>query len=333
MDALIKGINKSYGTHIQNKEQITNKLYRLDDGYRIYALKKSSLTRKTISMWEHVYQQAHSSELTEILPVYLTKQSTLFKEHNQKLYYLSPWNDEKHPTIEVFYRSIGRIHKETKQKQPIIDDGEIIRQFQQYQRYAQDAQTKLLSYIEAFEKQRYMSPFELQVCTHYRDIELVLKKMDERIEQFLEEIKQSEWNHSLCHGHLAFSHVFGETNVKIINWERAYIENAVLDLVVFFKNETVMYDAPIDSFIQSIPSYMEENKLTDGEFFLLLIHLLDPTSYFTIIQHYTSKTSERTMIQHVKHLEHAYRRLIFGLQLSNYFEDEYENILPDESED
>lgn len=328
-------INKvlaSYAVYPLKIEKVTDTVFRIEDGQHVYALKRSSLTKQSIANWENVFRQANAQNVTSVLSVYLTKQRYLYEESNNKIYYLTPWVEASRQSVERLYHCIANVHAKTKQSHPIEMEA-IHNQFNTYKRHCESAQQRLLDYVERFEEKRYMSPFELLVCMQFRDLELVLRESLKRIDQFLQEqTDQSTWNYSLCHGNLISSHLLDAGHTYLINWENAHYGNAIQDLVHFFKHEVTAYDAPTESFIELFTIYMEENELTKSELYLLTVYLLDSTDYVTRVEKYTDGTSSDTMVAQVKSLQHAYRRLVFGLHWSDYVGEKYDTIALDDLE-
>src|SRR5699024_8858073 len=223
--------------------QITNNVYQINDGLNYYAFKKSSLNEEQLSMWKHVYKQTYEKKLTSVLPIYLTISSNLYVPYNKQIYYLSPWINDKQINIDQIYQSLGQLHAQTKSKQLIKVD-EVKEKFLHFKHTCQNYQRKLLSYVETFEQNRYMSPLELQVCTHYRDLEFALNKIKERIDQLINnEREEINWNIHLCHGSVDFSHILQKEQTFMINWEKATYQNATTDLIHLFKSEIKYYDS------------------------------------------------------------------------------------------
>src|SRR5699024_9736254 len=230
----------AYGIYLGHMNKVTDSLYQIHDGQHIYALKRSSLTKNTIENWESVFHTAHVNNLSDIAPVYLTKANKMFYEVDGVYYYLMPWIEQSESSIEQLYQSIGRIHKKTKQTKS-INPNDILPQFNTYKDYCKQHMRNLLNYVDRFEQVRYMSPFELQVCTHFRDMETIIKQSIHRTEKFIIQLTEDNiWNHSLCHGYLSQSHILNRT---IINWERAKYDHPIIDLVFLFKNDMSVYDA------------------------------------------------------------------------------------------
>src|SRR5699024_953506 len=186
---------------------------------------------------------------------------------------------------------------------------------------------QLLAYVEQFESNKYMSPLELLVCTQYRDLELVFRETQKRVEQFTQENNEkTAWNYSLCHGSLRFAHFLNADQTYLFNWEKAQYENAIQDLVDFFKYETIVYDTPADLFTKPFTTYMDINELTKQELHLLTVYLLDTTDYITLIENYIENTSTDSIVYQIQSLQRVYRQLIFGLHWSDYVENEYDSI-------
>lgn len=320
---IIEDIIATYGIRPVKISQITDRVYRIDDGYQQYALKKSKLTNQRMTSWERTFHDAYKQQLSSLVPLFLTINNSLHSIHAQNYYYLTPWITGEQATIEQLYRCIGKAHKQTKKSQT-FDHDQMIHEFRKYEAYCAHVQESLLSYVKRFESHIYMSPLELQVCTHYRDVELVCKKIRDQISRLTnDEEKSLEWSYSLCHGNLKLSHSLEADQTYLINWEQMTYEHPMTDLVIIFKNELLHYDSPIETWIDSFEVYMEENKLSDNELTLLLIHLLDPTSYITIVQQYMNQTSDETMIHQMKKLQTTYRQLLFALQFLNFVDQHY----------
>ncbi|EQB35814.1 hypothetical protein M948_12305 [Virgibacillus sp. CM-4] len=332
----IKTILNAYSVQPFYIEHETGHLFRIQDGHQQYALKQSDLSEQTVSMWEKVFREAYAENLYTILPVYLTTEGNIYKKHHDRIYYLTPWRGKaltnfNESSIRDVFQSLGTIHAKTKRVRNIPNETFIDR-FTNYQKETEERQKKLLHFVENYEKNHYMSPFELLVCTQYRDIDFALKESMRRIDQLLYEQKEDEaWNYSLCHGNLQASHILSSPDqIFFINWEDAMYEYPSLDLSIFFKNETSMYDAPTNLFIQAFDSYMNENELSKKELYMLAIQLLDCQPYLQLLEAHGN--SKETMIEQIVSLQHVFRRILFGLQLSAYIEQEYDSFDIDDLE-
>lgn len=321
---ILKNVLKSYSIQPIQINRITDKLFHVHDGHYHYGLKKSSLSYEEIKLWENVFHQANAWNLAEILPVYLTSDNLLYSEMDGVFYYVMPWLGEnavsENLKMEQLFRAIGIIHAKTKQSRQ-MDDEKAISHYEDYRVSCKKIGTEILGYVEHFEKNRYMSPFELLVCTQYRDIVLVLMELDKCIVSYLEELPDlSEWNFCLNHGQLHLSHMVYHEQTYFINWEKACYDHPVKDIAGFFLDYVCYYDQHADDILDSFLAYMKKNELEKADLHLLSIHLLDPGYYVSIIRKYNENRKDATVIDHIKTLQHASRKLAFGLEWIRYAE-------------
>lgn len=329
----IQKILSMYDVHGEMIVKISERLYKVGHGDQHFALKRSNLTMESLRNWEHVFQQAEKHKLVSILPVYATKERSLVQEINGDLYYLSPWINGKSSTIKSLYHSIGMIHSQTKQSQ-FINESQMNKQFKAYKETCKEWGQQLLGYIKRFESHRYMSPIELQVCTHYHHLEKALKKCIQYVDRFLDrKTGKEQWETCLCHGNLKLSHIIEAKENYLINWERSHHGYAIIDLINLFKNEVVDYDAPMKNYIDLFNIYMQENKLEAHELLLLNIYLLDITPYMDNLRSYVEETPTLSAIGQVTRLEIIYRQLLFGLELSSHLETNYLSIFTTDIDD
>lgn len=311
--------------------KITDRVMQVDDGHHQYALKKSDLTIDTVHEWEFVYHQAHHLYLPDILPVIMTTERKLYVEFDGHIYYLSPWIDYKEYRLSLLFNAIGHIHAKTKRTYYLDQEKELAQVFKQYKAQCQKNEQQWYEYIDLFEQKKYMSPFELQVCTHFREMTIVYRVLYERIDGFLELMKDEEkWRYSLCHGHLKRSHFLYDHQGYLINWEHALLEHPIIDLSRFFKHEMIDYQVEPETLINEFSAYMDENKLEVSELYLLIIYLLDPAHYMHLIKQYVDRPKHDAMINQVMELEQTFRQLQFGLLFSEHVKHEYELLMFDD---
>lgn len=321
---MVENVMSLYGIKPVEFSKITDRVYKVMDGQHQYSLKKSILSPQTLKEWEQVFHQADQKHITEILSIVLTKDHSIYTIYENELYYLMPWIDGERSTIEQLYRSIGKVHKKTQQFQS-VDYDKMVYHFNQYSQYCDDVQKRLLTDVKQFESHIYMSPLELQVCTHYRDIELAIKKAQEQIRKLTSsQEKREEWGYCLCHGNLRLSHSLVDVeHTYLINWEQAHYNYPMVDLSKLLKNELTTYDAPTKLWMNMFKVYMEENRLHNDELSLLLIHLLDPTIYIQNIEQYIDRTSNQSMMNQIKKIQIEHRKLLFGLQFLDFIDQQY----------
>lgn len=326
----IKKVLQAYAVYPLSMEKITNQLSYISDGKQAYALKESILTKETLANWKTVYEYAHSQNLTTILPVYLTKRGDLYATSQQSIYYLTPWisnhadadHEAYEQTIKRMYHLIGTIHGKTKQSR-LLQKEKLKERFLTYQTFCSKTKNMLLDYVKRFERNQYMSPFELLVCTQYHELEYALNTVMKRVDQFLEgDDDQFAWNDCLCHGNLLRAHMI---DPYIINWEYGHQGNAVLDLVHFIHAETAYYNKQSDLLIELFPTYNKENELSVKEHYLLTMYLLNPAAYISKVQAYSVNATQQSMIDQIMGLQHEYRKISFGLAWSAYVEKEHES--------
>ncbi len=271
-------------------------------------------------MWEHVYHQAHALQLKNILPVYLTVDSKLYAWVDGIYYYMTPWKKSNSPNnqeeVRDVFRTIGEVHAKTKQTQS-IDAHSVHNRFSDYRSQCRNFQDTLLDFVKQFEQNRFMSPFELQVCTHYHVLVNVITELDAQVAHFIDAWEEnSAWSYCLCHGNLNVEHILSHHQPHIINWEKASYDNPIIDLTAFLKNQVRYYDQSPEDMAELFPSYSHRNPLDEKEWHLLLIHLLDPGHYIQLIEGYISAQSGHSMIAQQKMLQHAFRQLQLGLDWS-----------------
>ncbi|GAB4073282.1 spore coat protein CotN [Barrientosiimonas marina] len=328
----IRSIMKEYGIMLDQTEQVSPRLYKVSVGQDVYALKKSRLTKNTVEAWEQVYHQAHARQLSAILPVFLTQQSRLYAADDDAYYYLTPWVPDAELTHEKSVRhtfeAIGDLHART--KTPIsIDINSVKHYFNDYQKINTERRHELIRSIDQFEQSRYMSPFELQVCTHYRVLVKVFTELNYHIDHFIEELElNSDWHCSLCHRHLTLPHVRHNRDTLFLNWEYAAYDHPVVDLAMLFHGMAKTFDENLGQVVSLFPVYNQQNPLMTSEQHLLAIHLLDPAAYISLVDDYVQSPRQQTMIERTQQLEIAFRQLNAGLAWSDFMahaENSYED--------
>ncbi|HLS10164.1 hypothetical protein [Lentibacillus sp.] len=328
----IERIIGAYGIYPYHIEQQSDCLYKVSDGRHAYALKRSKLTEDAVLRWEQVYHQAYASHLVNVLPVYLTETGELYVRMDDSYYYLTPWITDRNPgherCISDAYEAIGRVHAKTKQSIS-MDTAAVMQKFNDYQQHCVERHEALLTYVELFERNRFMSPFELQVCTHYHVLVNVLAELDDHVEQLKVMLEhERKWHYSLLHGNLNLSHFLHQNNTYIINWERAAYDNAVVDLSIFLKRQVQYHDQQTSQLAELFPAYQEQNPLTEMEQHLLTVYLLDPSDYITLIDDYMANTGQ-TLVKQVQLLQRAFRRLEFGRRWSQLNEYDDSTVSPE----
>jgi spore coat protein YsxE len=297
-------------------------------------LKQSTLTKENIALWQHVYAIANEKNLFEIAPVYLTREGKLYLEMDESFYYLTPWIETPSTGnlknyMENTMQNLGRLHVTTMKSHRISKDS-LNDNFLTYQAFCKQIPLELKRIVHQFESNRYMSPFELLVCTQYRDVEYALKMNNDKIEQFLELSDEDlTWNHCLCHGNLTPDHTVGR---YIINWETVRYDHPAVDLANYFNHLTGNYDQPLELITDAFKIYKNKNDFNRMELKLLSIYLLHPSIYITTIQKYVNNTSQKSMALQIKDIQQQFRKLLFAIKWNEFIKDEYETISFDDAD-
>ncbi|WP_077621339.1 phosphotransferase [Sediminibacillus massiliensis] len=316
--------------------RVTDRLYKIHTPTDTFALKRSRLHPQSLSNWRSAYQNANKYRFDSIVPVYLTNDGEIYLEFQQDFYYLSPWieqvaSDEPKHDIEAFYHEISYIHQQTKQERKLPDNF-LEQSVLKEKENVFSGQAQLLESVETFEQRRYMSPFELQVCTHYRDLLRVYQSLDEWYELYLEdESKSDSANVCLCHGNLRSSHIINRNSkAYFVNWEHSFHGSPMHDLALFYYQDFQYHDSLVDELIQSFYVYEKRYPLLQSERSLLAIYLLNPQPYLNVVNDYQQRTTRKSQPFQLRSLEQSYRRLMNGLNMQEFLRERREEIIEQE---
>lgn len=320
MHETLEQILAAYQIHPINQRRISESVYEITDQKRQkYALKCSRLTDDKLKKWLHVYELAATIPLPEVIPVYLHQSEDLYINYQNQIYYITPWLEKAEIDWSKYFQVLANVHVHTK-KSTVFPLQQTVKTFNQYESYCRQIQTRLLEWVELFERQHYMSPVELQVCTHYREMNIAIERILTMLSVFIEEINnQHEWSISLCHGNVRREHFVGTNRLHLISWENAYFENAIHDLVHLFSQEATYYDKDFKDWNELFfGSYIQVNPLNKLELLLLIIYLLDMSKYMQTIEQ--SILHRIDMVVAVQKLQKFYRKIIFGLHFADHVE-------------
>src|SRR5699024_12347692 len=116
------------------------------------------------------------------------------------------YQGESYLNFELFFQSLGQIHKRTIDK--VVVPNDIQNEFEKYQYNNKTNLQILLESVQRFEQNKYMSPFEILVCSQYTRIENIGVVLNSFIKRFLDERKeQSLCKLSICHGCLKMDNI------------------------------------------------------------------------------------------------------------------------------
>ncbi|WP_161993104.1 MULTISPECIES: phosphotransferase [Sediminibacillus] len=318
---------------------ITSRLYKIHTYDHTFALKKSRMQSEALADWENVFRIANLHRLSSIVPVYLTERGQIYVPYENDIYYLSPWQeklerDEPVHELEGFFRELANIHAVTMEEHEI--NLELVQDIvaQELQKL-ESRRADLLEYVEQFEARRFMSPYELEVCTHYRDIEIAFSKTSAWFESYIEDLRRDKIGRTcLCHGNLRTSHLLtGQEQAKFINWEHAFTGNPVQDLSVYFQQEWQFHDCSFQEVLQSFPLYEKQNRLLLSEKSLLAILSINPSNYLDTVEDHLRRPYDRPLPFQIRDLERTYRRLYYGLKFQEILEGQRQEYLEKLEED
>jgi len=332
----LERVIEHFGVDLLKFSPVTENVYYITDGKHEYALKKSSLTKDSVNHWENVFHQTYRLNLLGILPVYLTKEEKLYCIVNNEIYYLTPWvkSIKDKLNFEHFFKYLGKIHQTTKYYQTISYKN-MKDEFGAYLVACEKNYQFILSTVEQFEKNKYMSPFELLVCTQFVSLKRVYHVLKGFIKRFIENREdETTWNVSLCHGNLSCEHILQSNQPLFINWEKSCYHHSTYDLSIFFRNTVKNYGAEEDSLLEMFDYYMKENELRIDELYLLAIYLLDMQKYISILKSYLHRKQKRennfSVIEQTKLLNQTHRQLMFALKFADLVDEKEDDLLLDD---
>ncbi|MFZ3576397.1 hypothetical protein [Virgibacillus sp. DJP39] len=216
----------------------------------------------------------------------------------------------KRLSISDIYRNIGAAHHSTLQTIPINKEN-IQKDFKKYYDSCIEYQKRFEQYIDEFEQKRYMAPVELLICTHYRDIDYIVRELLNRLDQFNSEIlKVSEWRYCLCYGQNNIKNLLVKGNLYQSSQTDYFHANAVLDIVSMIKCQLYNLDLGTTNLSEYFTLYRKENSLVQIEKELLAIYLLDPTEYFQTVEGYATRTTDQSMMEYIMVLKRNQRFLL-----------------------
>lgn len=213
-------------------------------------------------------------------------------------------------TLPDLFRNIGYAHNSTLQTIS-IDKEKVQEDFMNYHKKCIQFRKRFDHYMDEFEQKRYMSPVELLVCTHYRDINHLFNELFSLIEKFNSELSQvNEWKYCRCYGHKNIKHLLVKRHLYQNSHEHFFHGNAVMDVATMIECHANHYEWQDTELTEYFSIYLEVNQLEQVELYLLGIYLLDPTVYFQAVEDYATKATKRSMMEHSITLKRNHRFLL-----------------------
>lgn len=308
----IENVLKNYQLDPITIERITDKVYKITDNRNDqYALKKTSFDQELFYNWYYVYTKAREQNLKYILPLYMTRDNNIFVSLKGYIYYLSPWISQvKNFDYKEIHKIIGHIHFETLGNKKLKADS-FLQNLTTYENKIKQLKNTSIQTIEYFEGTHYMSPVQLQFCTHFHHIMEAINRIETELEG-LKELSKNEtidWKISLTHGDMKSEHIlFDGHSYYLLNWEKSSYHYPIYDLISFYITETKARIVKDSDLLKGFDEYMKTIKLNDHELSLMKIFLLSPLHYFNIL------FSDQAMLPLTKDVEQHFRTIQFGLR-------------------
>ncbi|QHE53158.1 phosphotransferase [Pontibacillus sp. HMF3514] len=326
MKDVLKEVLAYYGLSMLDYEAYTSRVYKVRTHYGDVAVKHSRLTDETVYNWLEVYEQAKNHRIQSFIPLYMTSEKQLFVRNKTGIYYAMPWIDTPHRDtppypFEALYSTMGEIHRRTSHTETVKrEDFEPFIEHQKMQ--LEGWRERLEDAVTQFEKRHYMPPFELQICTHFRNVMYAFQKSAEWCDRFLDDIEEDKtFRHALSHNQLKPTHfLYDDNQPYVLNWERASINHPMHDLTTYFWQVMRYHDAPIEQITSTFSSYEDQFSLKNSERSLLAIYLLQPDHYMEQIERYVNGAREDGQPFRVQKLERSYFVLNNALQIEEQLE-------------
>lgn len=300
-------------------DKVTERLYKITTNTSMYSLKISNITIDQIGHWQAVYNYITTHQIYGFVPLILTKDKEPYYLLNQAVIFIHPWVEGNRAEYMIdesasLFHAIGKLHGSTIQYVDNNENAYISQPFNQKQK-----KEELLEYIKFFEAKRFMSPFELQACMHYRDMEWIIDQLEKWNDVYTELSEQtSQQKIVLCHNNLNPSHyVMMDDYLYFLNWEYAKIDTPMRDVSFYLQHVFRYHDCDMKKIVEGLTIYQQYIQLEDREQCELHLHLLNIDSYIYLLKDYVNQPI-KLEIQMSKELEQAYRKLLFANQLQTY---------------
>ncbi len=309
----IKSLVEMYGLNLRFAEK-QGKVYKAYTDKGEFALKRMDAKQGLdfLSYIQQLYQQGYN----RIVPIYPTLDGRHAILRGNSLYYLMPWLDNKEREAHVqkhldLFRELARLHTVTVREVPVNGE-EREEHFERMATRWELEQDVLEKFIEQSERQLYMSPFQLLLCTIYSEISggqrYAINKLKEWHESTSEETKARS---VVIHGKLSNEHFLYDQNGLgyFTNFERTGIASPIHDLLPFLDRAFQTRPQAFDHGMEWLDAYFRYFPFTDEEMQLFLSYLAYPSSIFSIIEKYFSSETTKNEIKFVQRLQKQYWRM------------------------
>ncbi|KGX89203.1 hypothetical protein N784_01435 [Pontibacillus litoralis JSM 072002] len=312
MEDVLKKIVSSYGLEAYEIIAQTPRLWKVVTNVGTVGVKWTQMDEEQLHKWMETYRMANEYNLASVMPVYLTNQQELFIQHRKGIFYVIPWVETPHRDtppypFDLFYTTLAELHRRTATSQ-VVKREDFEQRMEEEKERITNWQDSLEGHVQSFEKKRFMAPFELQVCTHFRDLLAVCRASLDWCDRFLEDIEEDKKiRQCLCHGNVKASHfIYDENKPYLLNWERAMWNYPVFDLTSYYWNMMRYHDAPVEQLITSFSAYEETFPLMNSERSLFAMYVLNADHYLDQVNAYVDGAREIGQPFLVRKLERSY---------------------------
>ncbi|WP_176224065.1 phosphotransferase [Thalassobacillus devorans] len=306
----------SYGISGYHIRQVTDKLHRVETDNGVFAFKQSRYHSHEEDKWRPIINWLEVNGKNFAPPFARTTDGMPYVLGRSHIYYLTPWVEhtkDEYPShdIESFFRSLGTLHKQSKQTQS--DNQAYMEYLWQKKEAGIQAHQLLLEKVEAFEKRHYMPPLGLAVCSQYKQLHYTLEFMKELYQELPERDRLPDnLPHVINHGNLKNDHIIQyHGHSYFVNWEQMFVGPPMLDLSRFFLNDFRFHDSPVEEYKKKFSVYERLYGITNQERLLLAIHLIDPHHYLTRLDRLL-REERSSELEKVQKLEKSFRRIVYG---------------------
>lgn len=297
---------KSYGLKPTFIESF-GKIEKVYTNQGVYALKKINPHQGIdfIRYVQNLYQYGYN----RIVPIYPTIDGRYGVLYEDELYYLMPWlaNEEKGDYAKLF-RELARFH--TISAREIKVNAE--ERKSHYEKSIEELEREeefLEGFIKECEKKIYMSPFELQFCTHYHTISQALSFSKRKLKEWYEETKEKEKARIvIVHGNVADDHFLYDQKGYgyFINFEKSTIGSPIQDLLPFMVRSLRGYPKQAEDLIEWLYTYFKFFPLKEEEMLLFQSYLSQPSFMIQRTEGLFQEGKNRNERKAVKKLQREY---------------------------
>ncbi len=331
MSKLVR-ILQQYGLQPYQGEKLSSKTIKISTGDQYVVLKRSK-NKHVEEKFQNVYKIAREHQLTNIVPLYLTRQNRMVVNGKSHVYYLMPWlkeNVDPIPTYQMVLREIAIVHEKTKFEKK-IDLSLVDEWYKKQKEKVRKSFNRFERWIASFEAKHFMSPAELLICHLYPTFRSVCQNLEYWYDEWATYIVDDKSvNLALCHGQLTPSHLLHTTKgAVLINWEKSFYGEPVQDLAIFFSTTCQSSNVNRDDLLAAFEAYKRHYKLKKSEIASLSLQMLHLEQMMKKLKQFVSNKELLTEIEWVR----LFQRYLYYLEHMLYFQEQFKTQLVDEELD